>query len=205
MALTKRLRYEILRRDNHACHYCGASAPDAKLTVDHVMPTALGGGDEPSNLVTACADCNAGKSSSSPDEPIVESVSREAFMLAEAIKESMSEHLENQDVIDFEVAEWGEMWDRWQVIETGEAVYRPDEWEFTIETFLGLGFPLHELMRIGERALKKKDTKGHDGEWRYFCGTVWGIYKNVQKKALERVAERKTDLLVDAYYEGILD
>ena len=29
MAVSKRLRYEILRRDNHTCRYCGASAPDA--------------------------------------------------------------------------------------------------------------------------------------------------------------------------------
>ena len=38
MAVSKRTRYEVLRRDNHACRYCGASAPDAKLTVDHVLP-----------------------------------------------------------------------------------------------------------------------------------------------------------------------
>ena len=35
MAVSKRLRYEILRRDNFACHYCGAAAPDVKLNADH--------------------------------------------------------------------------------------------------------------------------------------------------------------------------
>src|SRR5438045_4098958 len=64
--ISKRLRYEILRRDNHACRYCGATAPDTPLTVDHVVPTALGGGDDPTNLVTACADCNGGKTSTTP-------------------------------------------------------------------------------------------------------------------------------------------
>lgn len=39
-------------------------------TLNHVIPLALGGGDEPENLITACADCNAGKSSSNPDAPI---------------------------------------------------------------------------------------------------------------------------------------
>lgn len=34
MAVSKRTRYEVLRRDNHACRYCGASAPEVKLTVD---------------------------------------------------------------------------------------------------------------------------------------------------------------------------
>lgn len=40
MAVSKRLRYEILRRGNHTCRYCGASAPDVPLRVDHVTLTA---------------------------------------------------------------------------------------------------------------------------------------------------------------------
>src|SRR4051812_40636672 len=67
MAVSKRLRYEILRRDNHACRYCGATAPDVKLNVDHVIPQSLGGSDKPDNLVPPCADCNAGKTSSLPN------------------------------------------------------------------------------------------------------------------------------------------
>ena len=55
MAVTKRMRFEILRRDNHACRYCGATAPDVKLAVDHVTPVALGGTDSPDNLVASCA------------------------------------------------------------------------------------------------------------------------------------------------------
>ena len=58
MPLTKRIRFEILKRDNHTCRYCGASAPEATLTVDHVLPLALGGTDQPNNLVAACKDCN---------------------------------------------------------------------------------------------------------------------------------------------------
>lgn len=63
MAVSKRLRYEVLRRDNHTCRYCGATAPDVPLRVDHVTPVALGGTDTPDNLVTACEPCNSGKSS----------------------------------------------------------------------------------------------------------------------------------------------
>jgi 5-methylcytosine-specific restriction endonuclease McrA len=51
MAITKRLRFEILRRDDFACRYCGGKAPDIELTVDHVTPKALGGTDEPTNNV----------------------------------------------------------------------------------------------------------------------------------------------------------
>ena len=69
MAVTKRVRFEVLRRDNHTCRYCGASAPDTTLTVDHVTPVALGGSHDPSNLVAACKDCNAGKASTSATRP----------------------------------------------------------------------------------------------------------------------------------------
>jgi 5-methylcytosine-specific restriction endonuclease McrA len=32
-AISKRRRYEILRRDGHACRYCGATASRVKLAV----------------------------------------------------------------------------------------------------------------------------------------------------------------------------
>lgn len=60
--LGKRQRFLVLRRDNFACQYCGRSAPNVTLHVDHKIPVALGGTNDFTNLVTACADCNLGKS-----------------------------------------------------------------------------------------------------------------------------------------------
>lgn len=85
MSVSKRLRFEVLRRDNHTCRYCGGAAPDVKLTVDHVVPTALGGTDEPSNLVAACGPCNSGKTSSSPDAPVVADVEQDALRWSKAM------------------------------------------------------------------------------------------------------------------------
>lgn len=63
MAVGKRLRFQIFRRDNFACRYCGRAAQDgAVLEVDHIKPRAEGGADDPTNLVTACEGCNSGKS-----------------------------------------------------------------------------------------------------------------------------------------------
>lgn len=57
------LRFQILERDGFRCRYCGASAGDgAVLHVDHIHPRAFGGSDDPENLVTACHECNIGKS-----------------------------------------------------------------------------------------------------------------------------------------------
>lgn len=53
----------IFARDDHTCQYCGAAGPDVELQVDHVVPASKGGGDEPTNLVTACRSCNRRKGS----------------------------------------------------------------------------------------------------------------------------------------------
>lgn len=60
-ALSKRLRFEIFKRDNFRCKYCGASPADRPLHVDHVVPIAGNGTDDPENLVTSCGPCNLGK------------------------------------------------------------------------------------------------------------------------------------------------
>lgn len=57
------LRFQILSRDNFTCVYCGRNPKEdgVKLEVDHVFPKSKGGTDDPSNLVTACWECNQGK------------------------------------------------------------------------------------------------------------------------------------------------
>lgn len=60
--MKKSLRIEVLERDGYRCVYCGASAAEARLHVDHFIPRHLGGWDGLDNLLTACQDCNLGKS-----------------------------------------------------------------------------------------------------------------------------------------------
>lgn len=62
MAIGKRKRFEIFKRDSFTCQYCGKSAPDTILHVDHIQPTSKGGSDNITNLITSCRDCNLGKS-----------------------------------------------------------------------------------------------------------------------------------------------
>ena len=57
-----RTRFETLLRDNFTCQYCGRKAPDVILHVDHKFPKSKGGSYEKNNLITACMDCNLGKS-----------------------------------------------------------------------------------------------------------------------------------------------
>lgn len=83
MTVSKKLRFEIFRRDNFACRYCGLAAADgAVLEPDHVVPRARGGKDVATNLVTACDGCNSGKSDTPLSAPPIEDVLQDAFRAA---------------------------------------------------------------------------------------------------------------------------
>ena len=55
------IRFLILKRDNFTCQYCGRSAPDVKLEVDHIKPHSKNGTVESDNLITSCSECSSGK------------------------------------------------------------------------------------------------------------------------------------------------
>jgi hypothetical protein len=57
-----RARFEVFKRDDFTCRYCGRKTPDVILELDHVVPVADGGSNDPMNLVTSCWECNRGKS-----------------------------------------------------------------------------------------------------------------------------------------------
>lgn len=59
--LSKKVRFEVFKRDGFVCQYCGAHPPSVVLEVDHIIAVANGGGDEMDNLITACLPCNRGK------------------------------------------------------------------------------------------------------------------------------------------------
>jgi hypothetical protein len=61
VALSKKTRFDVFKRDLFACQYCGAHPPSVLLHVDHISPVALGGKNNIDNLVTACQPCNLGK------------------------------------------------------------------------------------------------------------------------------------------------
>lgn len=60
--ISKRLRFDVLSRDQFRCVYCGVGPQGARLQVDHKIPKSKGGTNNIHNLVTACLDCNLGKS-----------------------------------------------------------------------------------------------------------------------------------------------
>ncbi len=59
--LSKKIRFEVFKRDQFKCQYCGSSAPDVVLHVDHINPVSKGGDNDLLNLITSCEPCNNGK------------------------------------------------------------------------------------------------------------------------------------------------
>ncbi|MFD9569724.1 HNH endonuclease [Streptomyces sp. NPDC059982] len=53
-----RLRLSILHRDRYRCYLC--NAPKA-TEVDHIVPVAFGGKDDPLNLAAICKGCHRAK------------------------------------------------------------------------------------------------------------------------------------------------
>ena len=60
-ALSKKVRFEVFKRDSFTCQYCGESAPSVVLHIDHINPIKHGGNNDILNLITSCKDCNNGK------------------------------------------------------------------------------------------------------------------------------------------------
>lgn len=57
--VSEKLRQTIIKEYNSKCQYCLCG--DANH-VDHIVPKAKGGSDDPGNLILACAPCNIRKS-----------------------------------------------------------------------------------------------------------------------------------------------
>lgn len=57
------LRFQILKRDNFTCQYCGRTVKDgAKLHIDHIVPHKITkNSSDINNLMTSCELCNLGK------------------------------------------------------------------------------------------------------------------------------------------------
>ena len=59
--LSPKVRFEVLKRDNFTCQYCGRKSPEVELEVDHIEPYSKTKDNSLENLITACKDCNRGK------------------------------------------------------------------------------------------------------------------------------------------------
>ncbi|KAB0242614.1 HNH endonuclease [Microcystis aeruginosa EAWAG127a] len=55
------VRKYVYQRDNYQCQSCGKPENFTQLSIDHIIPLALGGSNDISNLQTLCLSCNRRK------------------------------------------------------------------------------------------------------------------------------------------------
>ena len=188
MAVSKRVRYEVFRRDNNRCRYCGATAPDAPMTIDHVIPVALGGSDDPSNLVTACRDCNAGKTSSSPDAPLVADVAADAIRWGKAMQAVAEQRAADREVRrNNHHAFLENSWRRWTYGSKNEYFDLPNNWQSSIDQFIAGGLDLDDLDELVDVAMNSTSRD----PWKYFCGCCWRRIENTADAASKIVAAQE--------------
>lgn len=186
MAISKRLRFEVLRRDDFRCRYCGLTASDAELHLDHVIPSSLGGEDKPENLVACCKDCNAGKAASGPDEGTVADVAEDAARWAAAMRLVAEEEYDEQCAIANACSAWTESWDAWTF--GGEPAWAPADWRESIGQFVRAGLSATEIEERVDYTMSRHDVAAR-GKWKYFCGSCWGVLRARQERARELLAE----------------
>jgi len=147
--ITKKLRFEVFKRDSFTCQYCGRKAPDVLLQVDHIDPVALSGTNDVLNLITACFDCNSGKSDRRLSDNSVLDKQREQLEQLQERKEQIEMMFAWQkgmaaikDDVTAQLAEyWSDLAKGFSLNENGKKGLKKLEKRFSIEEIM-------EAMRI---------------------------------------------------------
>lgn len=173
-SISKKLRFEVFKRDSFTCQYCGAHPPSVILEVDHIVPVALGGENDQDNLVTSCFNCNRGKAARSLDA-VPQSLSSKAAEIAEreeqlrgysAIMAARRERLEDDVWAAF--AHW-----------RGQEKTTHDKFNSMKRFIDSLG--LDTVLDAIDLAMAARTNYGQNAEWRYFCGICWNKIKEADQ------------------------
>ena len=169
---SKRMRFEVFKRDNFECQYCGSKPPKVPLEIDHIIPVSKNGKTTKDNLITACFDCNRGKSNIELDDiprPLIETIERK--------KIAQLQYLDYKKILKKEQKIIKEE------INTIELVYSSsfneycftDKFKVTVKNFI------KKLdVVIVEDAMETACVKIYYDEQKvlkYFCGICWNIIK----------------------------
>ena len=178
MAISKKIRFEVFKRDGFACAYCGKTPPTIILEVDHIDPKSKDGTDDINNLITACFDCNRGKK----DIPLnkIPSKIQENIEVLQEQEEQIKAYrkfirkIQTRQSRDYEKINsiYNEKFQGWSLSESFKIG--------SLKTFLSK-LPLHEVEEAMIIAANKFTKAGKDKVIPYFCGICWMKIKGQEK------------------------
>ena len=168
MAISKKLRFEVFKRDGFQCQYCGKAPPKAILEVDHIIPKKRKGRDEIDNLITACFDCNRGKGARdlrvSPDsiKEKLENIKERELQLKELYKHQKAIRKRIENDIDY-------LDQKWFGLEGKENYCFTELYRKKVRHLLRI-FNKYEIEEAMEIAWIKPYLKDR---FAYMCGILW--------------------------------
>lgn len=166
--ISKKLRFDVFKRDGFACKYCGATPSETVvLEVDHIHPVASGGTNEIDNLLTACFACNRGKGAE-PLSVIPQSLEEKAAIVAEREAQIRAYY----EVLEARKARKDE--ELWAIADVYMQRFHDDGIQrsrmSSIRQFLD-HLDYFEVLEAMEIACDRKYTK--TSAFAYFCGVCW--------------------------------
>jgi hypothetical protein len=161
-----RTRFEVFKRDDFTCRYCGRKTPDVILELDHVVPVADGGSNDPMNLVTSCWECNRGKSAVPLNEIITgEDPHDKAIELLERERQ-LREYNEVLEGIRLRREEVGQELVNYWCEQTGKDVVYQSDWLWLMGALQHT--PAEEIRVAMDIAIRVNQIRN----WRYVGGIV---------------------------------
>lgn len=169
-AISKKTRFEVFKRDGFRCVYCGAHPSETVLLeIDHVHPVADGGTNDMDNLVTACWDCNRGKS-----DRLLSAVSQSLEDKAAEVHEREAQIRAYNEIMEASKTRKDD--EAWSVAEIFMAHFNDDDIHksrlISIKTFLGRGLNVFDVQEAMEKAVATAPWS-KERAFRYFCGICW--------------------------------
>jgi len=169
-SISCKVRFDVFKRDEFQCQYCGRTPPVVILEVDHINPVAKGGDNDTDNLVTACFDCNRGKSSNLLSN-IPESLADKAKRTDEAEKQ-LKEYIKIRKRKSRRIAT-----DAKKVTDVFEAYFANSTLTSGSETTIKQRFlskiDVFTLVENMEFACARLQYEEPDEAFKYFCGICW--------------------------------
>lgn len=163
------LRFDVFKRDNFTCRYCGRRTPEAILQVDHVIPRSAGGPDELYNLVTSCAQCNLGKGARLlRDLPEDLDIADRAAALAEQERQILELRYWEQQRKDREDAELDQLEQLWPFEGHGRTHWARSS---VLQFLRKLGYA--EVAEIVEYVADQAHLSTESRAWLVFCKMCW--------------------------------
>lgn len=176
--IPKTIRFEVFKRDKFTCQYCGASAPDVILEIDHIQPVSKGGTNELLNLVTSCRNCNRGKSNKELSDDSAVKVQKQQLDDMQDRREQMKMMLEWRRDMDDLIEDQMEAIDRMFDSDTDYVMGNRSRKEMS-SMIRKFGF--NEVYEACQIAISRYYT-GTEWGWRNMFSKIGGICYNRQKE-----------------------